>query len=119
SRDWSSDVCSSDLGQGSYAIEFSNLSPLAIRKEDGLPNTQNAYINFGDIYINSLQAKSLNFYVTDNIKKILGINNRLTGNIYKQVLSEQLNNQAWVETDKGSNVALIGIRGFEIGRAHV
>ncbi len=100
-------------GQGSYAIEFSNLSPLAIRKEDGLPNTQNAYINFGDIYINSLQAKSLNFYVTDNIKKVLGINNRLTGNIYKQVLSEQLNNQAWVETDKGSNVALIGIRGFD------
>src|SRR5690606_39319279 len=84
SRDWSSDVCSSDLnafngyqadqsgglhlnlateftrggenetkleightGQGSYAIEFSNLSPLAIRKEDGLPNTQNAYIKIG------------------------------------------------------------------------
>ena len=100
-------------GNGSYAIEFSNLSPLAVRTEDGVVNTQNAYINLGDIYINSLQAKSLNFYVNDNVKKVLGTQDRLTDNIYKQVLSEKLDHTQWKETDQGSNVALVAVRGFD------
>lgn len=116
-------------GNGSYALEFSNLSPLAVRDAQGNLNTQKAYIDFGDIYINSIQAKSLNFYVSDKIKNILGEGARINGNIYTQVLSDQYSPSAEAEYLKtltaagreaaqvgswnNKNAALIAIRGFD------
>lgn len=58
-------------GNGSYAVEFSNLSPLTIRNSTVVSdlNTRNAYIDFGDLYINTAQVKSLSFIVNENVKK--------------------------------------------------
>lgn len=118
-------------GNGSYAIEFSNLSPLAVRNAQDQLNTQNAYIDFGDIYINSIQAKSLNFYINDKIKSLLGEGSRIntTTNTYTQVLDDQYNpsaeaaylqgmnandrDAAKVGTWQNRNVALIAVRGFD------
>lgn len=79
-------------GIGSYAIEFSNLRSLVADK--------NSYIDFGDIYINSIQAKSLEFLVNDKLKATLGLNN----NILTQILSTQ---------SAGDNFAFIAIRGMD------
>ncbi len=89
-------------GHGSYAIEFSNLSPLAIRNSTNATNlnTKNAYIDFGDIYINTAQVKSLNFIINENVKKIL--------NAASSELTYDM-----VPVDKGQNVALIAIRGMD------
>ena len=86
-------------GQGSYAIEFSNLSPLAIRNANGSLNTQNAYIDFGDIYVNTLRGTELEFALNTNIQKVLG-----NSAIYEQKLTQ---------TDQAQNFALIAIRGFD------
>ena len=62
-------------GQNSYAIEFGNLTPLQIRTQSGsslVDNNSLAYINFGDIYINAVQTKSLEFEIGQNIAKLLG-----------------------------------------------
>ncbi|MQW91422.1 hypothetical protein GFH30_09925 [Acinetobacter wanghuae] len=61
-------------GTGSYAIEFSNLTRLNVRtsEAEGAPlSTANAYINFGDIYINTVNTDNLGFAVNDQIKNIL------------------------------------------------
>lgn len=61
-------------GTGSYAIEFSNLTRLNVRNSSvvGTPvSTQNAYIDFGDIYINTIRTNSLGFMINDQIKSIL------------------------------------------------
>lgn len=79
-------------GIGSYAIEFSNLRSLVADK--------NSYIDFGDIYINSIQAKSLEFLVNDKLKATLGLNN----NILTQTLSTK---------SAGDNFAFIAIRGMD------
>ena len=89
-------------GHGSYALEFSNLSPLTIRNSTSVSdlNTRNAYIDFGDIYINTAQIKSLGFIINDNIKKVLGAgNNYLSYNLTPE--------------NSGQNVALIAIRGLD------
>ena len=79
-------------GIGSYAIEFSNLRSLVADKD--------SYIDFGDIYINSIQAKSLEFLVNDKLKATLGLNN----NILTQTLSTK---------SIGDNFAFIAIRGMD------
>lgn len=79
-------------GIGSYAIEFSNLTSLVADK--------NAYIDFGDIYINTIQAKSLDFLVNDKLKATLGLTNN--------VLTQNLSNQT-----AGGNFALVAIRGMD------
>ena len=79
-------------GIGSYAIEFSNLTSLVADK--------NAYIDFGDIYINTIQAKSLDFLVNDKLKATLGLTNN--------VLTQNLSNQT-----TGGNFALVAIRGMD------
>lgn len=61
-------------GTGSYAIEFSNLTRLNVRNStvQGTPvSNQNAYIDFGDIYINTVKTNSLGFMINDQIKSIL------------------------------------------------
>ncbi|MBV7609601.1 hypothetical protein, partial [Escherichia coli] len=50
-------------GKGSYAVQFNELRSLT--------GKNNAYIDFGDIYINTIQAQSLEFLVNDNIKSTL------------------------------------------------
>ncbi len=66
-------------GTGSYAIEFSNLSPLNVRNflltPNSAINSQNAYIDFGQIYINNIRTNSMGFVVNDQIKTILGAQN--------------------------------------------
>ncbi|MHA3890992.1 DUF6160 family protein [Acinetobacter sp. GXMZU3951] len=62
-------------GKNSYVIEFGNLTPLQIRTQSGsslVANNSLAYINFGDIYINAVQTKSLEFEIGQNIAKLLG-----------------------------------------------
>lgn len=79
-------------GIGSYAIEFSNLTSLVADK--------NAFIDFGDIYINSIQAKSLEFLVNDKLKATLGLTNN--------VLTQNLSTKA-----AGDNFAFVAIRGMD------
>lgn len=62
-------------GTGSYAIEFSNLTRLNVRNSndpDAARNQQNAYIDFGDIYINSIRSNALGFVINEQIKNVLG-----------------------------------------------
>ncbi|WP_411686841.1 DUF6160 family protein [Acinetobacter indicus] len=87
-------------GNGSYAVEFSNLRPLTTRNAQGELHHQNAYIDFGDLYINTVQAKNLNFLVNENIKNTLGV----ASPILNQVLSSQL---------EGEQFALIAVRGMD------
>lgn len=77
-------------GKNSYSVQFHDLRSLT--------GENRAYIDFGDIYINTIQAKSLEFYVNDSIKKTLGATtNKLT--------------QTLGETDR--DYALIAIRGMD------
>ncbi|MCW8037661.1 MULTISPECIES: DUF6160 family protein [Acinetobacter] len=93
-------------GRGSYAIEFSNLSPLVVPSaSDEAGNTHNAYIDFGDIYINALQAKTLNFIINDNIQKTLGASSP----IFNYYLDPQTNSSLSQERD----VAFIAVRGMD------
>lgn len=62
-------------GTGSYAIEFSNLTRLNVRNsnvEGSALSTSNAYIDFGDIYINTVKTNSLGFVVNNQMKTLLG-----------------------------------------------
>lgn len=86
-------------GKGSYAIEFSKLRPLTTRDEENNLHGKNAYIDFGDIYLNTIKGKELEFLVNDNLKQILHVSPQ---NNLKQVLSTADN-----------NYALIAVRGFD------
>lgn len=90
-------------GTGSYAIEFSNLTPLNIRTSTD-PNAsitnQNAYIDFGQIYINNIRSNSLGFVINDQIKNILG------ATVYEQVYNPS-------PTTNASNMALVAVRGMD------
>ncbi|CAB1216198.1 DUF6160 family protein [Acinetobacter bouvetii] len=93
-------------GHGSNALEFSNLSPLAIRTSNtdvNALNKQNAYIDFGDIYINTVRTNNLSFIYNDNIEKILGKNATESNQI-----SYQIN-----PNNATQNAALIAVRGFD------
>lgn len=87
-------------GKGSYAVEFSKLRPLTTRSAGGALHGKNAYIDFGDIYFNTVTAKSLDFIINDKMKKTLAA----TDNTLKQVLSTRTN---------GDDFALIAIRGMD------
>ncbi len=87
-------------GKGSYAVEFSNLRPLTTRDAQGNLHNKNAYIDFGDIYINTVQAKNLNFLVNENIKNTIGA----TSPILNQLLSSEL---------EGDQFSLIAVRGMD------
>lgn len=87
-------------GKGSYAIEFSKLRPLTTRGADGKLHNKNAYIDFGDIYFNTVNAKSLDFIINDKLKRALAT----SSNTLAQVLSTNT---------AGENFALIAIRGFD------
>lgn len=85
-------------GKGSYAIEFSKLRPLTTRDKDDVLHRKNAYIDFGDIYLNTIRGKDLEFLVNDNLKQIL----QIPTNTVSQILST---------TD--NDYALIAVRGFD------
>lgn len=87
-------------GKGSYAIEFSKLRPLTRRGANGQLHGKNAYIDFGDIYFNTVTAKSLDFIINDKLKKTLTAEN----NTLAQVLSKNT---------AGDDFALLAIRGFD------
>ncbi|AYA69429.1 hypothetical protein CDG62_14530 [Acinetobacter sp. WCHA55] len=90
-------------GTGSYAIEFSNLSPLNVRTStdpNSAINIQNAYIDFGQIYINNIRTNSMGFVVNDQIKTILGAQN------YELIYNPS-------PTGNASNMAFIAIRGLD------
>ena len=87
-------------GKGSHAIEFSNLRQLTTRSADGALHKKNAYIDFGDIYINTVTTKTLDFIVNENIQKTLAV----TSPILKQTLTT-------ATTPK--DVVLIAIRGMD------
>jgi hypothetical protein len=89
-------------GKGSYAIEFSNLSPLAIRNANSITayNTQNAYIDLGDIYINAAQTPTLSFIINENMRKVLG-----------ETAAELFYNI--VPSGTTQNIALLAMRGMD------
>ena len=90
-------------GTGSYAIEFSNLSPLNVRTStdpNSVINSQNAYIDFGQIYINNIRTNSMGFVVNDQIKTILGAQN------YELIYNPS-------PTGNASNMAFIAVRGLD------
>ena len=90
-------------GTGSYAIEFSNLAPLNVRSSND-PNapltSQNAYIDFGRIYINNIRTNSMGFVVNEQIKNILGAPN------YELIYNPS-------PTTNASNMAFIAVRGMD------
>ena len=90
-------------GTGSYAIEFSNLSPLNVRTStdpNSAINSQNAYIDFGQIYINNIRTNSMGFVVNDQIQTILGAQN------YELIYNPS-------PTGNASNMAFIAVRGLD------
>ena len=90
-------------GTGSYAIQFSNLTRLTVRDTDNVnavANTQNAYIDLGDIYINNIRTNSLSFVVNKQIQNILGVTS-----------AEQLYNPS--PTDNAQNMVLVAVRGMD------
>lgn len=90
-------------GTGSYAIEFSNLSPLNVRTStdpNSAINSQNAYIDFGQIYINNIRTNSMGFVVNGQIKTILGAQN------YELIYNPS-------PTGNASNMAFIAVRGLD------
>lgn len=87
-------------GKGSHAIEFSKLRPLTTRDANNRLHGKNAYIDFGNIYFNTITAQELEFIVNDNLKQILGEPN----NEIKQVLSR---------AQLGNDYAFIAVRGFD------
>ncbi len=90
-------------GTGSYAIEFSNLSPLNVRTStdpNSAINSQNAYIDFGQIYINNIRTNSMGFVVNDQIKTILGAQN------YELIYNPS-------PTGNALNMAFIAVRGLD------
>ncbi|MFZ7792279.1 DUF6160 family protein [Acinetobacter lwoffii] len=86
-------------GKGSHAVQFSNLRPLTTRNADGSLHGKNAYIDFGNIYINTITAKSLDFIINENMRKTLG---------GSEVLKQTLSTSA-----AGDDFALIAIRGMD------
>ena len=87
-------------GKGSYAIEFSKLRPLTTRNSDGTWHGKNAYIDFGNLYFNTITGQELEFIVNDKLKGLLNAGS----NTLNQVISNQAN---------GSDFALIAIRGMD------
>lgn len=87
-------------GKGSYAIEFSKLRPLTTRDAAGKLHNKNAYIDFGDIYFNTVNAKSLDFIINDKLKRAL-------------IASSDTLAQVLTANTAGDNFALIAIRGFD------
>ncbi|KGT48368.1 MULTISPECIES: DUF6160 family protein [Acinetobacter] len=85
-------------GKDSYAIEFSKIRPLTTRDDEGELHGKNAYIDFGNIYLNTVGGKELDFIVNDKLKTTLGAED----NTLKQILS-----------DTPDDFALIAIRGFD------
>ncbi|WP_216934754.1 MULTISPECIES: DUF6160 family protein [unclassified Acinetobacter] len=86
-------------GKGSHAVQFSNIRPLTTRNVDDALHGKNAYIDFGDIYINTITAKSLDFIINENMRKTLG-----GSDVLKQTLSTSA---------AGDDFALIAIRGMD------
>ena len=90
-------------GTGSYAIEFSNLTRLTVRASNDVnatANTQNAYIDLGDIYINNIRTNSLSFVVNEQIKNVLGV-----------TAAEQVYNPS--PTADAQNMVLLAVRGMD------
>lgn len=87
-------------GKGSHAVQFSNLRPLTTRNANGALHGKNAYIDFGNIYINTITAKSLDFIINENMQKTLGS----SSHVLKQTLSTAAN---------GEDFAYIAVRGMD------
>ncbi|WP_180083074.1 DUF6160 family protein [Acinetobacter sp. YH12102] len=87
-------------GHGSYAVQFSNIRPLTTRNADENLHGKNAYIDFGDIYINTITAKSLDFIINENMRKTLGH----SSDVLKQTLST---------AGDGEDFAFIAVRGMD------
>ena len=87
-------------GKNSYAIEFSNLRPLTTRDANNRLHGKNAYIDFGDIYFNTITGKELEFVVNNNLKQIL----KGSSNSLKQTISSR---------NQGEDFALIAVRGMD------
>ncbi|QPF32757.1 hypothetical protein H0S56_03540 [Acinetobacter lwoffii] len=87
-------------GKGSHAVQFSNLRPLTTRNANGVLHGKNAHIDLGNIYINTITAKSLDFIINENMQKTLGS----SSSALKQRLSTAAN---------GEEFASIAIRGMD------
>ncbi|ANF82335.1 hypothetical protein A3K93_09125 [Acinetobacter sp. NCu2D-2] len=82
-------------GKDSYAIQFRDLRTLTGQKS--------AYIDFGDIYINTIKANNLEFKINNKIREVLGYSDEYT---VTQTLVGHHNASA-------NNVALIAIRAMD------
>ena len=84
-------------GLGGYAIQFSNLTPILIRKSDNTLNTDQAYFDTGNVYVNlaNTQKMTLPINAVLNAAPLLGVNtsNTLTSSAdYVQTISNQTTN---------------------------
>lgn len=80
-------------GKGSYAVQFQNLRSLT--------GINPAYIDFGDIYINTLRANNIEFLINSKIQKVLGYG---SDKVQQQLIND-------IDTpDSGNNVVLVAIR---------
>ncbi len=90
-------------GTGSYAIEFSNLTRINVRKSNAAGSTlstDNAYIDFGNIYINTVNTNSLSFVINNHMRDILGLStNQVSYNPSP--------------SDSTQTMALIAVRGMD------
>lgn len=107
-----------ELGHGgtnAYGIEFTNLSPLLIRKDLSLVgkplNTDRAYFDSGDVYINLINSKSVQMPINDVLNT-----SRLTINGITDVITPTADYSHLVHngisTDPNPNALAIAVRDF-------
>lgn len=92
-------------GKNTFAVEFSNIMPIQVRKLTGgslALNEDLAKINFGDIYINTIKSNAMDFQIGQNIASLLGRN----AGIYRHTL---YNNQPI-----DPNILAVAVRGMSL-----
>ncbi|HNC03764.1 MAG TPA: hypothetical protein PLY05_10480, partial [Agitococcus sp.] len=104
-----------ELGHGgtnAYGVEFSNLTPLLIRKDLSLAgrplNTDRAYFDTGDVYFNLINSKKVQLPVNDTLNNSRLTIGSTTGNITTDAdYSHLVHNAA-----ANPNALAIAVRGF-------
>lgn len=92
-------------GKNAYAIRFGNLTPLQIRKDgNSTLNSDLAYINFGDVYINAVQTNTVNFPLSAVLNKVY------SGSFSDSTLKTVLNSSS---SATPANALLVAIRGMD------
>ncbi len=105
-------------GVNSYALEFGNLTPLQVRKNittgssDTSLNTDYASINFGNIYLNTVQSQTLSFQIGSTLAKILGTTTGLSTTANSSG-NYQYTQNVYEGAATSPNILSMAVRGFE------